>query len=276
MKFKAACVQINSQNDMQANLEKSMEMIRQAADKGADLITLPENVAFMGANYDELKANSYTADEHPAIAAFQAIAIDTKKWLLVGSVAVKIEGQDKLVNRSFLINDKGQVFANYDKIHMYDASVKGGETHRESDRFLSGENAVMAQTPFGMLAMTICYDLRFPYLYRTLAQQGAEILAVPSSFTKFTGEAHWHTLLRARAIENGCYVIAPAQTGNHPAGRKTYGHSLIIDPWGEIIAEAGEKEEVIIAEIDLSMIEEVRTQIASLYHDREFGGVLFN
>lgn len=253
---------------MSANIDKASGFIREAAEDGADLIALPENVALMAANADELFASSPKMEEHTALSAFKELAADLGTWILIGSLAVKAEKSEKLSNRSILLDDKGNIHARYDKIHLYDAKVTGGESHRESDRFVAGQKPVIAETPWARLGMTICYDLRFPYLYRNLAKSGAKIIAVPSSFTRFTGEAHWHVLLRARAIENGCYIIAPAQTGTHPANRATYGHSLIVDPWGRVLSDGGEEEGVSIAEIDLGLVDKVREQLPSLEHDR--------
>lgn len=189
--------------------------------------------------------------------------------MLAGSLIVKVE-QDRCANRSFLITPDGEIAARYDKIHMFDVDLEGGESYRESRTYRPGDEAIVADLPWGMLGMTVCYDMRFPHLYRQLAQAGASFLSVPAAFTRPTGRAHWHTLLRARAIETQCFVFAPAQCGEHPSGRKTYGHSIIIDPWGEILAEAGEAPEVITATIDPTRITEVRGQVPSLSSNPEF------
>ena len=270
MKSKTACIQLNAQNNMAKNIAKAIEFIREAADIGAKFITLPENCVFMGESAEDLFSNSYTEDKHPALPQFCKVAKELKIWLLVGSIAIKVKNSDKLANRSFLIDDNGNVATKYDKIHLYDVSVTDGESHRESERYIAGDTAKLIKTPFGNLGLTICYDLRFPYLYRSLAQKGADIITVPAAFTKFTGKAHWHVLLRARAIENSCYIIAPAMTGNHPKDRQTFGHSLIIDPWGEILADGSENEGVIIADIDTDKVSQTRKQIASLQHDKDF------
>jgi len=270
MKFTAACVQVNSGNDMAANIQTATGLIERASMQGADFIALPENVAFMSKTPEELFANTYFEESHPALQAFKDAAKNYGKWLLVGSLAVKIKDEAKLANRSFLINSEGQIAASYDKIHLFDTSVKGGETHKESDRFVYGGILVCAQTPWGKMGMTICYDVRFPHLYRSLAKSGACFIGVPAAFTQFTGQAHWHVLLRARAIETGSYIIAPAQTGTHPSGRKTYGHSLIINPWGEVMADGGEDVGVITAQIDMEKVTQIRQQMPSLEHDRAF------
>jgi predicted amidohydrolase len=270
MKFNIACVQTNTQNDMDYNISIAGLLINQAAGEGADLITTPENVFFMGNNAQELLDNAYYQDEHPAILKMQELADLLRVWILIGSVAVKVKNSDKLANRSIMINHKGQIIDIYDKIHLYDVKVSGGESHKESKRYLAGEKAVISKTKWCDIGMTVCYDLRFPHLYRKLSQSGAKIITVPSAFTKFTGKAHWHTLLQARAIENSCYIVAPAQTGKHPANRETFGHSLIIDPWGRILQDAGEEETTISCEIDLNVVGDVRKQLPSLEHDRKF------
>ena len=212
----------------------------------------------------------YTESDHPGLAASRALAKTHAIWLLIGSAAIKIDESGKAVNRSYLLNPNGDIAAHYDKIHLFDAELPNGETYAESARFLAGSEATIAQTPFATIGLSICYDVRFPHLYRTLAQSGAHILTVPAAFTYTTGIAHWHILLRARAIENACYVIAPAQTGTHAGGRKTYGHSLIIDPWGEIIAEASTETGIITASLNLDKIPQTRQKLPSLKHTRDF------
>lgn len=267
MKFTVACVQLNSQNNLQYNIDQASDLIRSAAKAGANFIALPENAGFMGANAEELLANVFYTEEHPTQIAFAKLAKQLGVWILIGSLAVKVKGEEKIANRSVLLNDCGNISEIYDKIHLYNASVKGGESHRESDRYLSGDKAVIAKTPWCDVGLTICYDLRFPYLFRLLAKSGAKVVVVPSAFTKYTGKMHWHVLLRARAIENSCYIIAPAQTGEHPAGRETFGNSLMIDPWGEIISDCKSEVGFCVAELDLQKVDEVRTQMQSLQHD---------
>ncbi len=234
MKLNIACIQTNSQNNMDLNISKTTLLITQAKDEGADIVTTPENVFFIGRGAKDLLNNSYLQDEHPAIKKMQELAHLQKIWILIGSVAVKIKNSDKLANRSIMITPKGEIVTTYDKIHLYDAKISGGESHTESDRYKPGDKATLCKTKWCDIGMTICYDLRFPHLFRNLAHAGAKIITVPSAFTRVTGKAHWHTLLQARAIENACYIIAPAQTGEHPANRMTFGHSLIIDQWGTI------------------------------------------
>ncbi len=267
--FKAACVQMNSGSDMAANIATADRLIRQAAAQGAAFITLPENVSLMKEHGTSFDGHIYSEAEHPALIGFAKVAKECNAHVLVGSLAVA-KG-DKLANRSYLINAQGQITARYDKIHLFDATLSTGESYMESRRFAPGDEAVVAQLPWAKLGMTICYDLRFPVLHRMLAKAGAQILTIPAAFTRPTGEAHWHVLLRARAIETGCYVIAPAQYGVHPGERKTYGHSLIIDPWGKIIAEApAEEEAVIVAEMDVAKVSEARTRVPALVHERVF------
>lgn len=256
---------------MEANIKKASSLIKRAVGEGAKFVLTPENVSFMAANAEDLHKNAYEAKNHPALKAFSTLAEELDIWLLVGSVSVHAKGEDgKLNNRSYLFDNKGEEIEHYDKIHLYDVDVPGGETHSESKNFSYGTFLKLVDMPAGKLGMTVCYDLRFPHLFRELAKRGAELISVPSAFTRFTGQAHWETLIRARAIENGCYILAPAQTGSHPANRKTYGHSMIVDPWGEILAQAGEEECFIMAEIDKSKVHDTRKALSSLQHDKEF------
>lgn len=267
--FRAACVQLNSGNDMAANLRAAGDGVRQAAQQGAQLIMLPEYAALLDGSGRVMREHSYPEAGHPALPAFQALARETRAWLLVGSLTVKVDGA-QMANRSYLLSADGAIAAHYDKIHMFDVTLPSGKVIRESSAYRPGDRAAIADTPWGALGMTVCYDLRFPHLYRALAQAGAILLAVPSSFQRETGVAHWHTLLRARAIENLSYVFAPAMCGDHPGGRMTYGHSLIIDPWGKILSELGDEPGVIVAEINPDEVARVRGMLPSLEHDREF------
>lgn len=267
--FTVACVQTNSGPEVAANLASVSSLVREARDRGADFITLPENVALFEPSRAALLAKAEPQESHGALAAFRDLARETGAWMLVGSLAVKLPG-DHVANRSFLLDGSGRIVANYDKIHMFDVTLPSGETYRESSTFAPGQAAIIAQTPWAKLGMSVCYDLRFGALFRTLAQAGAEILSVPSAFTLTTGEAHWHVLLRARAIETGCFVIAPAQWGTHAQGRQTFGHSLIVDPWGTVLSDGGEGIGVSLARIDTARVAEVRGMVPSLTHSRLF------
>ncbi len=264
---KIACIQLTSGVDLPANIVKIESMVENAARGGAQFVATPENSFLMNSN--EANKIFYKENEHPAISASANMALKHKIWLLIGSVAVD-GGNNKSYNRSLLFNPDGEIVARYDKIHLFDVEVGDGQTYRESARIIAGDRAVVAETLYGKIGMSVCYDLRFPQLYRALAKAGAMILTIPSAFTEVTGEAHWHVLLRARAIENSCFVVAPAQTGTHAGGRKTYGHSLIVDPWGRVLADAGSEEGVIFADIDLNEVSSVRAKLPSLQHDREF------
>jgi len=272
--LKIACIQLTSGANISENIEKIAALVAQAAGAGAQIIFTPENVFLMEDAKNPQK--KYTEAEHPAVKAAADMARVNNVWLLVGSVAVLSschprEGGDlKAYNRSILFNPSGEIVARYDKIHLFDVEVGDGQTYRESAKIKAGDKAVMARTPWGGLGLTICYDLRFPQLFRALAKAGANIIAVPAAFTQKTGAAHWHILLRARAIETGCFIVAPAQTGTHAGGRKTYGHSLIINPWGEILADGGTDEGIIYAEIDLGEVTQTRAKMPSLQHDVGF------
>jgi len=266
--LKAACIQMNAKPDVNENLSDANVLIRQAAEEGAQFIATPENTDFMRQSAELRLGSSFEEDDHPALPFFSELARDLKIWLLIGSI--KIREGNKMYNRSYLFNDKGEVAAHYNKIHLFDVDLPTGESHRESHEIIAGDKAVVAETPWSKVGLSICYDLRFAYLYRALAQKGANILTVPSAFTVPTGQAHWMSLLRARAIETGCFVIAPAQCGSHENGRSTYGHSAIIGPWGEVLAEAGEAPGYITADLDLADIEKARQAIPALQHDREY------
>ena len=265
--FRLACIQTNSTHDMASNLAVAAELVVRARDQGAALIALPEVVAMIEPDRHRLIAAAKPERDHPGLRAFQELAAKTGAWILVGSLTVDV-GDDKLANRSFLLGPGGEVVATYDKIHMFDVDLPDGESYRESETYRPGESACVASTPWGRLGMTICYDVRFPELYRSLARAGADFIAVPSAFTRRTGEAHWSVLLRARAIETGCYVFAPAQCGHHGGGRRTYGHTMVVDPWGRVIAEMGEDVGLVIADIDPAKVVEARSAVPALTHDR--------
>lgn len=269
MSFMAACVQLRAGRNVAANVEAAADLVRQAAEAGATFVATPENTSLMEAERALLFEKAKSEDEDEALRALRAVAREQKIWLLIGSLPIRV-AEDKLANRSFLVSPEGRIAARYDKIHMFDVDLAGGESYRESRNFAAGESAVTADLPWGRLGLSICYDLRFPQLYRALAHEGARFLTVPSAFTRQTGEAHWHVLLRARAIENGSFVFAPAQGGRHENGRETFGHSLIVAPWGEIIAEAGTEPGIVTAIVDPAKIEEARGRVPSLKHDRSF------
>lgn len=269
MSFTAACVQLRAGRNVAANIEAAEDLVRQAAEAGATFVATPENTSLMEAERALLFEKAKPEDQDEALRALRAVAREKKIWLLIGSLPIRV-ADDKLANRSFLVSPEGRIAARYDKIHMFDVDLAGGESYRESRNFAAGESAVTADLPWGRLGLSICYDLRFPQLYRALAHEGARFLTVPSAFTRQTGEAHWHVLLRARAIENGSFVFAPAQGGRHENGRETFGHSLIVAPWGEIIAEAGTEPGIVTAIVDPAKIEEARGRVPSLKHDRSF------
>ena len=263
-----ACVQMRSSDDVQENLASARQMVRDAAASGARLIVTPEMTGFLDIRPGGTRSKARAEAEDECLAGLRALAAELGVWLVIGSLAVRIEGEERFANRSFLIGPDGAVAARYDKIHMFDVEVGDGQSYRESRAYRPGDRAVLARTPVGAIGMTVCYDVRFAYLYRRLAQAGAQILTVPAAFTRVTGEAHWHVLLRARAIETGSFVIAAAQGGKHADGRETYGHSLIVSPWGEILAEGGAEPGIIVAPIDLAQSEKARSRIPSLSGDR--------
>ncbi|PJB73382.1 MAG: amidohydrolase [Alphaproteobacteria bacterium CG_4_9_14_3_um_filter_47_13] len=266
---RTACIQLNSGAEIQPNLEAAASLIRQAAEQGAQFIATPENSCHMRARQEDRLETSMPEETHRGVPFFSKLAQEYGIWLLVGSMSIRLEG-GHLANRSFLFNDKGALLARYDKIHLFDVDLPTGESHRESNLVKAGTEAVTVKMPWGTLGMSICYDLRFSYLYRDLARAGASILAVPAAFTVPTGQAHWDVLLRARAIETGSFVVAPAQCGTHEGGRKTYGHSMIISPWGEILAEGDAEPGIIIADLDLSEVSKARQAIPALQHDRDY------
>jgi predicted amidohydrolase len=255
--------------DPQRNLEAVLAAVDEAKLAGADYVQTPEMTNILALRRDDLFAK-IVAEEHDAtLATLREVARKLSIFIHIGSLAIKAS-PEKAANRSFLIDRKGDIAARYDKIHMFDVDLAGGESYRESNNYRAGDLAVVADLPWGRLGLTVCYDLRFPALYRALAEAGASFLAIPSAFTRQTGEAHWHVLQRARAIENGCFVIAAAQGGRHENGRDTFGHSLVVDPWGKVIAEGGTEPGVIMAEIDPAAVAAARGKVPSLNHGRRF------
>jgi predicted amidohydrolase len=267
--FNAAMIQMRSSLKPGENIDDAVRMIGEAKEAGADYVLTPEMTNILAAKRGQLFDVIDEEESDRALATLRDLARRLGIYIHVGSLAIRIS-HDKAVNRSFLIDPKGEIAARYDKIHMFDVDLAGGESYRESRNYRPGESAVLADLPWGRLGLTICYDLRFPALYRALAEAGATMLAIPSAFTKQTGEAHWHVLIRARAIENGCFVFAAAQGGRHENGRDTYGHSLIVDPWGRIIAEGGTEPGVVMARIDPAEVANSRARIPSLQHGRRF------
>ncbi len=264
--FKVALVQNCAGADMDANIAECSDRVREAHDRGADLICLPEMFSCLHVSGGTLAAGPHPEEGHPALQHFSNLAAELGAWIQAGSVAVEMPTK-KLRNRAVMLDAAGSVVAQYDKMHMFDVDLADGESYRESEVFESGDEAVLAPTPWGLVGLTVCYDLRFAYLYRSLAQAGASYLTVPAAFMRTTGKAHWHVLLRSRAIETGCYVFAACQWGAHGEA-VTYGHSLVVAPWGEVIADGGESGGVVIAEVDPAKVEEARAMVPALRHDR--------
>jgi deaminated glutathione amidase len=267
--FRVGLIQMRSGRSPRANFEVAAALIREAKSGGADYVQTPEMSNIMETDRARFFAALLPEEEDPMLAGAQELARACGLFVHLGSLAVRVS-PDKAANRSFLIDPRGEIIARYDKIHMFDVDLASGESYRESRNYRGGELAILAELPWGRLGLTICYDLRFPALYRALAEAGAVFLGVPSAFTKQTGEAHWRVLLRARAIENGCFVFAAAQGGAHENGRHTYGHSLVIDPWGAVLVEAGSEPGVSLADIDVQAVAAARSKIPSLQHGRRF------
>ena len=275
--MKIALLQLSVSDDPAENLPHTRAMLEGAAGAGAGFVLTPEVTNCLSSDRAQQRAVLRHEEEDPTLAALREDAARLKLWLLIGSLALKTDDEDgRFANRSFLIGPDGGIVARYDKINMFDVDVSETEKYRESAGYRPGTRAVIAPTPFGTLGLSICYDVRFPQLYRRLSQAGAQILTVPAAFNDTTGKAHWQSLLRARAIENGAYVLAPAQTGTHAAhegrARRTWGHSMVVAPWGEVVADGGTDPGITYAEIDLAAVERARRRIPSLMHDRPFEG----
>ena len=268
-RFRAGLVQLRSGRTVASNLDKAEALVRRAAKGGAQYVQTPENTGIMELKPELVLAAAESEGKSAPLAWARALARELGIWLHIGSIAIKLD-PSRVANRSYLLDPKGSVTARYDKLHMFDVDLAGGESYRESQYFRPGAKAVLADLPFGRFGLSICYDLRFASLYRALAAAGAEIIAIPAAFTKQTGEAHWHVLTRARAIETGAFVLAATQGGLHENGRSTFGHSIVVSPWGEVLAEAGEEPGVIFADIDLAASEEARARIPAIKHGREF------
>jgi predicted amidohydrolase len=266
--FRAACIQNTATRDIEANIDWVCARIDEAAIAGADFIALPETVGLIEPVNEQIPAATYAEADDVGLAAFRGRARQHGVTILVGSQLI-LE-HERIFNRSFLIDTSGDIRARYDKLHMFDIALKNGEAYRESDAIEPGDKAVVVETSLGRLGLSICYDLRFGALYRALAQAGAHFITIPAAFTQTTGQAHWHTLVRARAIETGAFIIAPNQCGHHADKRYSYGHSLIIDPWGEILADGGAEPGVIYADIDIERVQKARDRIPSLRNERSF------
>jgi predicted amidohydrolase len=271
-RFKVACVQNCAGREMAPSIAELLPLIRQAAAGGASLVVLPEMATMIEPRNDLVLGKTFAEATDPGLAAFRAAARELGVWVLVGSLLLREPGAPRVSNRSLLLDARGEIVARYDKIHLFDVDLAGGERYRESATVQAGDRAVLAETPWGLLGLSVCYDLRFAALYRALAQAGAQFLAIPAAFVYTTGKAHWHTLVRARAIETGCYVFAATQCGVHADGHRTFGHSLIVAPWGEVLADAGEEVGVVLAEVDPAKVEEARRMVPALRHDRAFSG----
>ena len=265
--LRVSCIQHCAGVDTEKNLDVLDSMIGQSADEGARLICLPEYAACYGMSDGRMQVGAEPEAHHPGLAGLRDMAKHYESWLLIGSIGIRRD--DGLINnRSYLIDDKGKIQARYDKIHLFDVNLDGGESYRESASISPGDRAVLVDTPFGRVGLTICYDLRFPQLYRTLAKAGADIITIPAAFTRTTGRAHWHTMVKSRAIETGAFVIAPCQCGDVDGRLARYGHSLIVGPWGEVLADGGEEAGTVSADLDLRHVEAARQKIPALTHDR--------
>lgn len=268
--MRAAILQMTSGIDPAANAAVIVDAVEQAAEQGADMLFTPEMAGYLDRNRARAAETLRSEADDPVLAAVREAAVRHGLWVHLGSLPLKEEGGDgRWVNRSFVIDGKGEIRARYDKIHLFDVDLATGESWRESAVYRPGEKVAAVETPWGRMGLSVCYDLRFPDLYRALTNAGATMLLVPAAFTVPTGEAHWHVLLRARAIEAGCFVIAPAQTGRNEDGRETYGHSLVVDPWGEVLLDMGEQAGLALADIDLSRVEDVRGRVPAIANRRD-------
>lgn len=276
--MRAALVQLNVSDDPAANLPETLALVQAAAAGGAGFVLTPECTNLLSSNREHQRSVIRSEADDPTLDALRQQAAASGIWLLIGSLGLTTGDADgRFANRSFLIAPDGSIAARYDKIHMFDVNVSETEVYRESAAYRPGGRAVLAQTPFAAVGMTVCYDLRFPHLFRRLAKAGAQLLTVPAAFNDTTGRAHWEVLLRARAIETGCFVLAPAQTGQHaetagPGKRRTHGHSLAVAPWGEVLADAGTEPGVTFVDLDLGEVAKARGRVPSITHDRDFEG----
>jgi len=267
-RFTAACVQMRSGRDPLRNRDDAVRLVQEAAAAGAQFVQTPEVTNLCERDTRRLREITQDEDSHEVLAGLREAARDTGVWLQIGSLSVR--AGEKIANRAYMVDPDGEIVARYDKIHLFDVDLANGETWRESNTFSGGDRASLVETPWGLIGLSICYDVRFPYLYRAEAEAGAVVLTAPACFTRQTGEAHWQVLQRARAIENGAFMISAAQGGVHEDGRESYGHSIIVDPWGRVLAEAGNEPGLIVAEIDLALVAEARQRVPALRHTRDF------
>ena len=269
--LRAACIQMRSSTDVSRNIDAARDLISAAAQQGATFIATPEMTNLLDIRPGQARSKISLETCDACLEALSKLAAQLNVTLLIGSLAIALPGDDRFANRSYLISPDGEIIARYDKVHMFDVEVGDGQTYRESKAYRAGNSVTVTETNFGRVGMTICYDLRFPHLYRALCQAGAELITIPAAFTRVTGEAHWHVLVRARAIETGCFVLAPAQGGAHEDGRETFGHSLIVSPWGEILAEAGHDEPgFIVADLNLADVAKARARIPAWSSNQDF------
>lgn len=270
--FRVACIHNCAEREMAPSIVALTRLIRAAARDGAELIQLPEMATMLEPRNELVVEKAKSEVDDPGLAACRELAAESGAWILIGSLLIREPSVSKVVNRSYLLDNKGAIVSRYDKLHLFDVDLPSGEAYRESATVKAGDRAVLAPSPWGLIGLSVCYDLRFAYLYRALAQGGASYLSIPAAFTYTTGKAHWHVLVRARAIETGSYVFAANQGGIHAEGRRTWGHALIVNPWGEVLADSGENEGFIAADIDPAKVNEARNMIPALKHDRKFSG----
>jgi predicted amidohydrolase len=266
---RVALIQLTTGREIIPSVERATEQIRAAVNDGAEFISTPETTHMMEMDRIKVLTKAHYEYDDPGLKAFQTLAAELGIWIHIGSLIIKV-ADDRLVNRSFLIDKYGCIKARYDKIHLFDVDLGGGEVYRESALYRAGDQAVITESPLGKIGLSICYDLRFPELYRQYGNAGTKVIMIPAAFTVPTGKAHWHTLLKARAIETGAFVLAAAQTGLHETGRETYGHSLIIDPWGRVVVDGGFEVGYILADLSLEKVDETRKRMPSLMHSRPF------